>query len=409
MDHAIEVSSQLRQQLDSSTARCAVLDAELAGARLAVSAQQKNSEVAQTDRQALARKVAELAHCEVDLSIAQNEMTQLKTEAESLRSEVAQKSKTEGMLARKEVEVAQLQTVASQLRAEVSSLKGELAEAQGVSEQLLLKEAERISLQAQLSQLGSELESMRSNSHSMLSRHTQQAAELAQLRSELNGTQSEVTQLRSALGQAQAEATHKSNELSQLQPELESLRQQSLQWASQSHAQTDLAQKESELKSLEAEMSQLRTELDSAQQLLPDEALPSDQPQQSRAEHLEGALDDSAQAELALRDSWQPAADSDGSRDASPTHLAESASVTSLVTSRKHSEAMSESELRKMAEAFRKSLCLEVSSNPWATKLHQQILHVHENNVRSLMSMFNICQATHQHQNQHTNGLAVAQ
>ena len=370
LDHAIEVSSQFRRQLDSSTARCAVLDAELAGARLAVSAQQKNAEVAHTDRQALARKVADLAHCEVDLSIAQKEMTLLRAEAGSLRSQSASKSKVDRLLACKESEASQLQTELTQLRSEMDSIRSELAEAKRLNRQLALKESRRANLQTELNQLGSELTSMRSNNQSMLSRHTRQAAELTQLKTELSHTRAEVAQLRSELDQAQAETTQKKKELSQLHPELESLRQQSQQWAAQTHAQSEsqtlLTQKEAELSQLQAELTQLQADLDNVHQHLPCESLPSKPPNGSEvAQHScsqsQLHLDDSTASKLQQEASWQSAADQKPSRSASPAPLAESASVSSVTASCKHSEAMSEGELRKMAEAFRKSLRLEVN------------------------------------------------
>ena len=356
-----------------------MLDAELAGARLAVSGQHKNAEAAQTDRQALALKVAELAHCEVDLSVAQSEMTQLRAEAETLRSEIGLKSKVDRLLVHKEDEVTKLQSELTELKLEVSSIRGELAEAEGMNRQFAVKEAGKVSLQVELNRLGSELKSMRSNSQDMLSKHSQQAAELTQVRAELSQSQSEASQLRLQLTQAEAEASRKNNELSQLQPELESLRKLSQRVSAEAGSGALLTQKEAEMSQLQIEVSQLQAELDNAKQQL-HQQLPavseqshgseSAQHGQTQLPHAESP--ESAQPELQQDASWHGEADQEASRAASPAPLAESASVSSAVASCKHSEAMSEGELKKMAEAFRKSLGIEVRSHScWGGNLDQ--------------------------------------
>ncbi|KAL0022870.1 hypothetical protein WJX77_001841 [Trebouxia sp. C0004] len=248
LEHAIAVTGQLRQQLDSSTARCAVLDAELAGARLSVSAQQKKFEVAQSDRQALARKVTELAHCE----------------------------------------------------AELQAIRQELGERESLSRQLVQTESDRATLQAHVSRLRSELTAVQSSSHSIQSRHAQQAAELSHLRSELSHTQLEVTQLRAELSGAQSEVL-----------------------TAQASASGEPAQS----------------------RLQPD-------PNQERQAAEETSVSARVHGEAAQ----------EASVPAIPSPLAETASVSSGV-SRQESEAMSEGELKQMAEAFRKSLGLESSSS----------------------------------------------
>lgn len=379
LEHSIEVNSQLRQQLDSSSAGHAMLDAELAGARLAVSAQQKKYEVAQSDRQALAHKVTELAHCEVDLSIAQSELTQLRSEAESLRHAAAEKGSIGRRLAQKEAEV-------TQLHAELQSMRLELVESGSLTRQLSQKEAERLSLQNDLTQLGAELTVMRSDSQRVRSGHTQQTAELAQIRSDLTRTQAEVAQLRSELTRSQCVVAQKDSELSQLQPELESLRQQAQTWTNQSNTQSLLSQKEAELRQLLTKVSTLQSQLDSAHQQLHtavasgatastsvqseppspavDASTGTSGPQESAtiANDKDKALaaqtsgtHDLTQPRLEAEASWH----SEAGRPASAP-LVEIVSTSLAASSGRDTETMSEGELKKMAEAFRKSLGLEV-------------------------------------------------
>ena len=159
--------------------------------------------------------------------------------------------------------------------------------------------------------------------------------------------------------------------MSQLHPELEALRHQSQQWASQTRAQASLTQKEAELSKLQTQMSHLQVELHNAHQQL-QQQLPSQlsalshhssaSPQQGRAGSPPALCAESSHPELQQEASWRSAADQHASSAASPVPLAESASVSSAVPSRKHSEVMSDGELKKMAEAFRKSLGLEASS-----------------------------------------------
>ncbi|DBB05674.1 TPA: hypothetical protein ACH3X1_012287 [Trebouxia sp. C0004] len=357
LEHAIAVTGQLRQQLDSSTARCAVLDAELAGARLSVSAQQKKFEVAQSDRQALARKVTELAHCEVDLSIAHTELTQLRSEADSLRHGAAERARLERQLAQKEAEVTRLQ-------AELQAIRQELGERESLSRQLVQTESDRATLQAHVSRLRSELTAVQSSSHSIQSRHAQQAAELSHLRSELSHTQLEVTQLRAELSGAQSEVSQRDSEVRELQAELESMRQQARQWLAKSSMQAQLIQKEAELSQLQAERTNLQDELNSSRQqlqVLTAQASASGEPAQSRLQP-----DPNQERQAAEETSVSARVHGEAAQEASvpaiPSPLAETASVSSGV-SRQESEAMSEGELKQMAEAFRKSLGLESSSS----------------------------------------------
>ncbi|KAA6428913.1 MAG: hypothetical protein FRX49_01023 [Trebouxia sp. A1-2] len=357
LEHVIEVTGQLRQQLDSSTARCAVLDAELAGARLAVSAQQKKFEVAQSDRQALARKVTELAHCEVDLSIAQTELTQLRSETDSLRQGAAEQARLERQLAQKEAEVTRLQ-------AELQAVRQELGARKSLSRQLVQTESDRANLQADVSRIMSELTAVQSSSHDMQSRHAQQAAELSQLRSELSQNRHEVTRLRAELSGAQSEVSHRDSEVTRLQTELESMRQQALQWPAQSSMQARLIQQEAELSQLQAEKTNLQNELSSSRQqlqVLTAQASASGESAQSRLQP-EPNMQKQAAEEASVSASVHVEAAQEASVPASPSPLAETASVSSGV-SHQESEAMSEGELKKMAEAFRKSLGLESSSS----------------------------------------------
>lgn len=346
--------NQLQQELGISTAQHAALTAELAGAKQAVAAQQKRFESSQADKQALAHRVTEPAHFELDLSMAQSELTQLRNECESLRQQESDTANVTRQLAEKEGQITHLQTVVTQLKAELTQLKARLEQAKGnstdrakLASQVTQQEAEQTQLQQKLTEAVTELDSAHAELQSMQSRHLAQSADLSSLRAQLSESKTEASKLRCELNQAQSEASKKAAELCQVQSELQALQQCSQKSDAQTDTRAALSQEQDGVTRLQAEVARLQTDLTAAQKQA------SQQPQPQSSEQP-------MSHEAAVRTAWADFVDVKSDLVGGANRLDESASATSVVGTPHSSEQMSEAELRRMAETFRKSLGLEV-------------------------------------------------